>query len=125
MSNKDFLNNTLESFLECAKSKKIILFGAGDEMHNAFSLFLDCNQLKPAYVVDNDFRKWYSRVLGYMIREPDVLRDEIPDGSVVLITSIYPYRIKEQIERLGIVHYYSSLLFVEQRLGRQQFMIGF
>ena len=122
--NKDFLNNTLENFLHCCRNRKLVLFGAGNEMHRAFSVFLECTDLRPAYIVDNDFRKWYSRILGYEVYEPSILREESLDELVVLITSIYPYRIKDQIERMRTgITYYSSLLFVEPMLGKYQFMV--
>jgi FlaA1/EpsC-like NDP-sugar epimerase len=124
-TNKDFLNNTFENFLHCAQTKKLVLFGAGAEMCRVFSAFLECNDLKPAYIVDNDFRKWYSRVFGYKICEPSVLREESVDELVILITSLCPYRIKEQLEHLGILHYYSSLLFIENNIGKTQFIVNF
>jgi FlaA1/EpsC-like NDP-sugar epimerase len=122
--NKDFLNNTFESFLYCVGTKKLVLFGAGDEMARTFSMFLDCNNLRPAYIVDNDYRKWYSRIFGYKICEPAVLREESAEEVVVLITSLYPYRIKEQLEHLGVLHYYSSLLFIEGNIGKTQFLVN-
>jgi len=123
--NKDFLDNTIDSFLQCVKSKKLVLFGAGAEMNRALPLFIEKNGLIPKYLLDNDFRKWYSHLYGYKIYEPEILRDEDKNNLVVLITSIYPFRIKEQIERLGVIHYYSSLLFVEPMMGKHQFMVTF
>lgn len=123
--NKDFLNNTIDNFLQCASGKKLVLFGAGAEMNRALPLFIEKNNLVPEYLVDNDFRKWYSRIYGYKICEPEVLRTEDKKNLIVLITSIYPFRIKEQIEHLGVIHYYSSLLFIEHTMGKRQFMVTF
>jgi hypothetical protein len=123
--NTNFLNNTIDNFLQCAYGKKLILFGAGDEMYKALPLFVECNGLKAEYAVDNDFRKWYSRFLGLKIYEPSVLKDEDPDKTVVLITSLYPHRIEEQIVKLGMKYYYSSYLFVEMNLGKRQFLVTF
>jgi hypothetical protein len=127
MYNKDFLNNTLENFLRCVKTKKLVLFGCGAEMNRALSLFIDCNGLAPEYAVDNDFRKWYNRqyMHGIQVLQPDILADEDKEKTLVLITSIYPYRIKPQIERYGILYYYSSLLFIEPHIGKRQFMLNF
>jgi hypothetical protein len=123
--NTNFLNNTIDNFRQCAYGKKLILFGADGEMRRALPLFVECNDLVAEYAVDNDFRKWYSRFFGLKICEPSVLEDENPDTTVVLITSLFPYRIEEQIIRLGMKNYYSSYLFVEPNLGKRQFMVTF
>lgn len=123
--NKDFLNNTLDSFLQNVDGRRLILFGCGDEMKRSINLFLDVNNLKPEYIVDNDFRMWYSKIYGYTVFEPKQLVEEMPDAVVVLITSLYPFRIKEQIERLGVKNYYSSIFFVEEKIGRRQFLVKF
>jgi FlaA1/EpsC-like NDP-sugar epimerase len=123
--NKDFLNNTIDSFLQCLPGRKLVLFGAGNEMQRTFSELLECNNVRPSYIVDNDFHKWYTRVFGYNICEPAVLREESADELVVLITSLYPYRIMEQLRHLGVLHYYSSLLFIEGNIGKHQFLINF
>lgn len=123
--NENFLNNTLDGFIKCAENRKLVLFGSGAEMYRAFNEFLDCNRLKPAYIVDNDFRMWYSSVFGYNVYEPSILSDEQPDEIVVLITSLYPYQIKKQIEQKGVINYYSSLLFVESMIGKRQFIVRF
>lgn len=123
--NKDFLNNTLENFLHSTQNRKLVLFGAGDEMHRAFTVLLEPNKLCPAYIVDNDFRKWYSTILGYKVYEPIVLLEEAQEELVLLITSIYPFRIKDQIERLGVKHYFASYLFIEHVMGKRQFWVVF
>ena len=123
--NKDFIDNTLESFLNCVKNKKLVLFGIYDELPKAFPLFLDSNNIKPAYIVDNDYQNWYSHVCGCKVYEPAILKEESPGKIVVLITSIFPFRIKEQLERLGVVHYYSSVLLIEPRIGKQQLRVRF
>ncbi len=125
MSNRDFLHNTIDGFLECLKNRKLVLFGAGEEMRGALLQFRETPEFCPAYVVDNDFRRWYSRYLGYEILAPEALNGENKDDSLVLITSQYPYRIKEQIERMGMIHYYSSYLFIEPRINNLNFLVRF
>jgi FlaA1/EpsC-like NDP-sugar epimerase len=125
MPNKDFLNNTVDGFLECLGNKKLILFGAGEEMRNALSQFRETPAFRPAYAVDNDFRMWYSRYLGYEVHAPEVLNGEDKAASVILITSLYAYRIKEQLERMGMVHYYSSHLFIESKIDTLNFLVRF
>jgi FlaA1/EpsC-like NDP-sugar epimerase len=123
--NKDFLNNTVDNFLRSAYCRKLVLFGAGNQMRRAYELFLDPNDLSPDYIVDNDFRLWNSSIFGCRVCEPSVLRDENPDEIVILITSLYPFRIKPQVERMGIYNYFASSLFVEPMIGARQFMVTF
>lgn len=124
--NTDFLCNTEEQFYSCVNDgRKLILFGAGAEMEKSMKHIIGPAQLKADYIVDNDFRKWYSRYFGMQIKEPDCLREEDPEHIVVLITSVYPYRIEKQLKRLGIKYYFSSLLFLEEHIGKYQFMVTF
>ena len=121
--NKDFLNNTFDHFISCVDGRKLILFGSGDEMKRSITTFLDEHQLKIDYLIDNDFRLWYSKIYGYTVHEPKVLLDERSDEVVLLITSLYPFRIKEQLHRLGVHNYFSSILFVEEKIGWRQFLV--
>ena len=124
--NKSFRNNTEHNFMQCVESgKKLILFGAGAEMKKAMELLIEPYSLKAAYVADNDFRKWYSRYCGIEIKEPACLEKEDAEEIVVLITSMYPYRIEKQLNRMGIKYYYSSLLFIEEHMGKQNFIFMF
>lgn len=123
--NMNFKNNNLENFLCCIKDKKLVLFGAGNEMRECLDKIIDKYKMNVEYVVDNDFRKWYSNYLGYEIREPKCLIQDNLDGVVVLITSMYPFRIEQQLIRMGIKFYFSSLLFLERHMGKQQFIVYF
>lgn len=118
-------NNTIDNFIKTAKDKKVVLFGAGNQLLNVLETITDVNNITPDYIVDNDFRKWYSNIWGYEIKEPLVLLDEDMDNLVVLITSMYPLRIEEQLKKMGVKHYYSSLLFLEKHIGQQQFIVLF
>ncbi len=106
-NNKSFQNNSLENFLQCVQNKKLVLFGAGNELGVCFDKVIDAYHLDIEYIVDNDFRKWYTDYFGYEIREPQcMVRDDCND-MVVLITSIYPFRIEQQLIGMGIKYYYS------------------
>lgn len=124
LSNEKFINNTLDNFLQCIPNKKVVMFGAGREMTICLDEIIDLYQISVEYVVDNDFRKWYTNFCGYEIREPEYLQQEAKD-VVVLITSIYPFRIENQLIRMGIKFYFSSLLFLERHIGKQQFVVYF
>lgn len=116
-------SNTLDNFLEQVKGKRVVLFGAGNEMLKCLETIIDCNNIKVDYIVDNDYRKWYSFLWGYEIKEPAVLKKENSDELVVLITSIYPFRIEEQLKQMNIKNYFSSLLFLEKHINQQQFIV--
>lgn len=118
-------NNTIQNFLNAVKNKKLILFGAGNEMVECIERVIETNNVDISYIVDNDYRKWYSKVYGYEIREPAVLEEENKEQIVVLITSIYPLRIEKQLKRMGIFNSFSSLLFLERHINQQQFIILF
>lgn len=120
-----FMNNTIDCFLECCWQKKLILFGAGDEMARALPLFVERYGLIPAYCVDNDFRKWYGDIFGIKVFEPQLLRTEDANNTVVLITSVYPYRIAQQIQTMGIKNYFSSVLFLEDKIEKVFFNLKF
>lgn len=124
-NNKSFQNNTLDNFLQCIQNKKLVLFGAGNEMAVCLDKIIDAYHLNIEYIVDNDFRKWYTNYYGHEIREPKCLiRDNI-DNIIVLITSMYPFRIEQQLIGMGIKYYFSSLLFLERHMGKQQFIVYF
>ena len=123
------MNNTKGNFLKLAQEgKRIILFGAGNEMVKAMEKIIYPNHLTVDYMVDNDFRKWYTKYFDIEIKEPTCLDSEDMDNIIVLITSIYPYRIEKQLNRLGgggTKYYFSSLLFMEEHIGNEQFMLFF
>jgi hypothetical protein len=125
--NFHFMRNTEENFISCVRggNKKLVLFGAGYEMSQAMKKIILPNCLEVSYAVDNDFRKWYARYFGIRICEPNRLATENAEQTVVLITSRYPFRIEEQLEGMGISHYYSSFLFLEEYIGEHQFMVTF
>ena len=94
-------------------------------MRQSMSSFILENNLSPEYCVDNDFRKWYGYTYGLKVCEPARLKNEDAENIVVLITSVYPFRILEQLEALGISYYYSYLLFTELSLGKYDFYVHF
>lgn len=124
-NNKNFQNNTLENFLQCIQNKKLVLFGAGNEMLVCLDKIIDVYHLDIEYIVDNDFRKWYKNCYGYEIKEPQCLIRDNTDDIVVLITSVYPFRIEQQLIGMGIKNYFSSLLFLEIHMKKQQFLVCF
>ena len=123
--NKDFVDNTIKSFLDYSKNRKLILFGAGEDAIYAFDDIIMPNNMKPAYFVDNDFRKWYSRLYSINIYEPSYLLNEQSDSSIILITSRFPYNIAGQLDEMGVQNYYSNLLFLERHLGKQSITLIF
>ena len=111
--NEGFVNNTLDNFLKFQEGKKLVLFGAAVQAEKALKEILDVKNILPSYIVDNDFRRWYKLFHGYKIHEPKKLLKEDLDSLVVLITSLYPYQIMDQLEEMGVFNYYASYLFIE------------
>lgn len=126
INNYNFLKNTEELFLKSVKGKKIVLFGTSIQMIEAIRCFLRPHDLFDSicYAVDNDYRKWYSNWFGIEIREPDCLKTE-SEEIIVLITSQYPFRIEKQLLSYGIMDYFSFHLFLEEHIGKYQFMVTF
>ncbi len=125
MSNEFFLNNYQSEFLKEVTGKKLVLFGASEQMKEALKKFIKPNDLRVAYAVDNDYRRWYSTMFGIDIYEPERLKSEDSGNTIVLITSRYPFRIEKQIKTYGVKMYYSWHLFLEEHIGRYQFMVFF
>jgi len=123
--NKDFINNTYQHFYSCVENKKLVVFGAYIEGQRALTTLCEPRGLIPAYFVDNDFRKQYGNFWGYKVYEPNFLEAEDKANLVVLIATQTPFRIKDQIERMGVIHYYSSLLFMENFINKRQVLIQF
>lgn len=127
MCNKKFLKNTEENFIRETENKKIIIFGTSVQMQDAIINFLRPRGLysRIEYAVDNDFHKWYTNWGGIKIKEPITLKNENSEDVVVLICSQYPFRIEQQLLAYGITNYYSYHLFIEEHIGRYQFMVTF
>ena len=112
-NNKDFVDNTFKSFFEFSKNRKLVLFGAGDKSTVCIKEFLDPNGLEVNYIIDNDFRLWHSKHMGFNIYPVTQILKEPKDSYVILITLDKPYRIAAYLEDLQVGNYFSSHLFLE------------
>lgn len=121
MDNKDFLNNTLENFRECANEKKLVLFGCGKESENALANFTDGIDI--AYFIDNDYMKWGSEFHGHEVNPPFELQKEDLDNTVVLIVRQNIFKAKMQLEALGVKHYFSSLVFLDYYMDKGEVLV--
>lgn len=123
MNNVHFINNTIENFMQSLNDTgKLIVFGCGNQFKEALHDFIIPKDLSVEYAVDNDFRKWYSKMWDVIIFPPDKLCKNATDNTV-LITSLYPFRIEDQLVDMGVENYFSYNLFVEDKMGKHQFIV--
>ena len=94
----------LHKFLDAAKGKEWVLFGAGQAGISAPD-YLNAQDIYVKYYVDNDRKKWGKTFNGYDIKPPDDLASE--NDPNVLITSAYVIEIKNQLQGMGIKNVYN------------------
>jgi len=113
--------STFPAFLEAAKGKKVIGFGASTYMTDILSL-LSSHNLQIEYIVDNDMWKWGGEHCGVAVCSPGKLYDEKPDEIIVLICIAYPFDIEKQLNNMEVAaDYYAYALWtslIYSRMGR-------
>lgn len=117
MGNIIFEGLTKQRFLEEARTKPVICFGAGDLMKFVDRTIIHPNKLNVKYIVANSRRKQGQSYLGYEVYAPEKLLEEPAGSFVVLITTFYVYEVNEQLESMGIKGAYPAALFTEDFLG--------
>ncbi len=85
------------------KEKKIVLFGAGRFCNRYLQEFGDI--YPPAFIVDNDRKKWHKTKGTVEILSPDVLKAMNPDGLWVIICCRSVDSISKQLRSMGIEDY--------------------
>jgi hypothetical protein len=115
------VNNTILNFVETAKDKKLIIMGNGIEIDRAIEQFIIPNGLKAEYIISGIPTS--DTVKGIPVYSITKLYDEAGSGICVLITGQYPFIISEILKQIGIENYFSSELFIENKIGKRQFMI--
>lgn len=111
-------NSTHIQFLQAAKSKRVVLFGAGGFVPLAVKSLGDMIDI--AYITDNDFWKWGQQLSEYEICSPERLCREASDEIVVLITSVAVFEIEKQLRDMGIGQYFAFTLFMELLQERRE-----
>jgi len=116
--NFDFIKNPFTKhridFFEMSRHKKLIIWGAGNEFRIAQKKYL--HNFKVEYIVDNNAKLWNTIVGGLVVKSPDVLKKEDKDNTVVLIASNYCFSIEAQLLKIGLKHYFSTVLFLDRYL---------
>ena len=104
--------STFNAFLEAAKGKRVIGFGATRFIPEIAGLLSD-NDLAFDYLVDNDFWRWGSVHCGIPVRSVGELYDEKLDEIVVLICLNIPFGIEKQLDAMGITDCYAYCLWAD------------
>lgn len=85
------------------EGKKIVLFGAGECCRRYLIKYGD--KYPPAYIIDNDERKWHMHKQGIEILSPQQLNQENIDELHVIICSRYVESMAKDLRRMGIFDY--------------------
>lgn len=113
----DIYSNTYDNFLADSKNKTCVLFGAG---RNIEKIIQDIAQdgVKPAYIVDNDHKRWGQEIMGISIASSAQLRQENQCSVVVLNCIDDVFYVDRMLREWGVVHSYSYKLFFEHLLEK-------
>ena len=95
---------------EGAEDKTVVLFGGGFMFEDYMKKY--GRAYPPAFIVDNDEKKWGTTRKGVEIIEPDKLLD-MPESQLhLIICSIHYKAIAKQLEGMGIKKY---KVYVQER----------
>jgi|GEM_PF-6991583 len=120
MRNHRLLNITYENFVEIAKNKRCICFGAGYSISKIIKNIE--NDISIDYIVDSDFWKWGQEIDGYEVRAINQLWKEDMDSVVILITAKNFTEIEEMLLSEGLQNYYIYVLFFEHLIEKYDSM---
>lgn len=103
-------NALFAGLFDKVEDKKIVIFGAG-AMYQAYMQKYGASH-PPFFIIDNDEKKWGTKVLDIDVRPPQDLLT-LPEGRrYVIICSIYYKEIGEQLRATGIWNY---KVYVEEK----------
>ena len=109
-------NQDFNEFLEKNKNNQIILYGAGSRgvrvFHNLISKGIKKQQL---LFCDSNPNLWNTMLCGTKVISLDELKS-LPSDTCLIISSSVRYEIIPKLQEFGFdnIHYFHSLLFVEQ-----------
>ena len=92
-----------ENLFHDVEGKKIILFGAGEYCNRYLTQY--GSEHSPAYIVDNDEKKWHTYKCGVEILSPQYLQKEKASDLRVIICSSYIDDMEKDLQRMGIYDY--------------------
>ena len=97
-------------FIEKWQSRKLVLFGAGEQTAHILSTYFPLDKVE--FICDNNSSKWGRNLLGIQICDPAILSDA-PDDYVVIICVLSHYgfySVCAQLKRMQINNYYSHVI---------------
>ncbi|MBO0523270.1 hypothetical protein EXQ30_07650 [Clostridium botulinum] len=102
--------NKWEETLDQIKDKKIVVFGAGNNGRE----LLDILPYKVSYFIDNDREKWNKKLNNISIKNPEILKNEKENVSVLVVGYLYDDMISQLSkfnleENIHIYNVYSAL----------------
>lgn len=111
--------NKWEETLDQIKDKKIVIFGAG----NNGKELLDMLPYKVSYFIDNDREKWNKKLNNISIKNPEVLKNEKENVSVLVVGYLYDDMIS-QLSKFNLgknIHVYNVYSILENMLNELSF----
>lgn len=103
ISYSDYLKPFWNIF-EGTKNKTIVVFGAGEMVR--YYLKHTKRKYHPAFIVDNDSRKWGKIWSGIPVKAPERLLEISPEKLHLIICSIHYKEIAKQLDDMGVKEYY-------------------
>lgn len=104
---KDYRTDTWKKFNEEVRNKNLWIFGAPGAKRILQELEKFGNPWEIAGIVDNDKKKWDGGET-IPVSDPNVLRNENVEETIVLISGMHTGEIGRQLEEMGIHNYYSE-----------------
>ncbi|MDR2554232.1 MAG: FkbM family methyltransferase [Fibromonadaceae bacterium] len=110
----DFISQ-YKDFVEKWQSRKLVLFGAGQQAHHILSTHFSLDKVD--FICDNNKTKWGKTLFGIPICDPSLLADA-PDDYVVIVCIADPYgnySIFRQLKQMRVKNCYDRLLILKLR----------
>jgi lipopolysaccharide cholinephosphotransferase len=91
-------------------NKTIVIFGAGQMLEHYLSH--EGKKYPPEFVVDNNKQKWGTKVHNIPVKNPNEILNVPDDNLILIICNIYYREISQQLNKMGVSHYY---IYVQER----------
>lgn len=88
-----------EAMRNVSHYKKIVLFGTGKYFENYVKKY--AQEYPPTYAVDNSPKQWNTRKMGVAIKNPEILRQEDPDNTIIVLCCKEYSEVVKQIKAIG------------------------
>lgn len=100
---KDYLTHFWDVY-KVHKNSTVIVFGAGEMFRHFYEH--TSKKLRPAFLVDNNPKKWGQDYCGFKICSPEEISTVPKASQHIIICSIYYKQIEQQLLDMGITNYY-------------------